>query len=688
MALTAVITPQTTTSTKTQGFGCYSFLCTGSTLGVGIAALHRPVWEITSAPAGFTYTTTNPCEGSQQGDTLNLMTGDFEGWRFAFPMTHAGDYDIKLTLIDAEGNESTATTTVTIASNSGASLIYVDGTATGSNDGSSPANAYTSFSSGVTALNAAGSGARMIVAGSQTYSPTTRSDINTDNKSIEWDNVGTRPVVNVSSSDVIRILSCENFTVSGIKLSDATVSAKRFLLFNTGSVSKDVLLVDMAGDETDKPYSFYTTAGNHQSSGLLYRNDFSAGFQSGGVFGYIGLVCVGGDYGECPTERPFRINQTPTGVTFIGVNVEYANKDAIRLQDCDYNYIHQVRLHRTGDGVGGAAVKFGENSGVPKHTTINRSYISSVSSLTGVHSAFRTDFGAGTDRDVVIRDCVVDSLAENGAGTCISVVGDAVYILNNTVSVANNDSFLLFGGIGGSGLVTGNLFKYNGIAPSVATNNAELFKVDSSSIVVEDNAFDVGTYTPSTSYLVGTSQYTIANYNALAHVARNAEVSFTIDANFGSDLVTTHSIPDGSLEDYYGKTLTPGGTAALGAVQTGPTVASTVPADAATGVSASLTSFVINMSAACSFNDFSFTLTDGSTTLTYEVDDAIIASPANTEITVTVDLSTLNTGQITWTLAQNSVKATTSGVGNAEATGTFTTGSAGGNRSRDRSRTR
>jgi hypothetical protein len=119
-------------------------------------------------------------------------------------------------------------------------------------------------------------------------------------------------------------------------------------------------------------------------------------------------------------------------------------------------------------------------------------------------------------------------------------------------------------------------------------------------------------------------------------------------------------------------------------IQSVPAVSTTTPSASATGVSTSLTTVIINMDKAVSNANFTLRLTDGTTTLTYDADDISIALPDRTEITVTVDVSTLNAGAITATLAEGSVQDTTTAYRNIETSWAFTIGSAGGNRSRIR----
>lgn len=130
------------------------------------------VWELVSFPAGYTPDSgTDPRDGVPAANAT-IGVRKMYGFNIAIPCTVAGTYKVRCTIYAPDMSESSyAEETFTVTSD-GRAHRYVDANATGANDGTSKANAWTSFDSAITWLNSNPTGAWIEVAGGQTYTTT------------------------------------------------------------------------------------------------------------------------------------------------------------------------------------------------------------------------------------------------------------------------------------------------------------------------------------------------------------------------------------------------------------------------------------------------------------------------------------------------------------------------------------
>ena len=127
------------------------------------------IWELLSFPSGYV-----PDSGTdpRTGVPVEFQTVGVRhvpGFNFAIPCTVAGTYTVRCTIYSPDmGEVSYADETFTVSAD-GRTHRYVDGNATGANDGTSKANAWTSIDSAITWANANPTSGWVEEAGGQTY---------------------------------------------------------------------------------------------------------------------------------------------------------------------------------------------------------------------------------------------------------------------------------------------------------------------------------------------------------------------------------------------------------------------------------------------------------------------------------------------------------------------------------------
>lgn len=587
MAVSTVITTNTTAATKTEGFGSYSFSAETSTLGVGTAVEHTVTWKISAAPAGFTYTTTDQRTGVLN-TAINLKNGAWRGWTFAFPLTHAGNYTIRCTIEDADGDLHTAIENVTVAAFTGTTR-YLDGNASGTNDGTSPTNAWETLdkamdsASDIFTMN----NIKLLVAGGQGYSKTTNTAQGTlvSNLSIEWDDTGgTKPVIDIAANTFLRfsdgggagVTLLENGTIKNLEFKTTSADGNGVVVAAVDDDLVDLCVEGCTLSSTGNMLRAFldwnpTTA----TRILLYNNDTSRGVDRYSLcFGAIGQFdIVGNTVGDSAAERAVRINAATSKGTIIYNHMRGGWKENIALQNSTHTTIGFNKLVRFNNGTAGASnsIYVNYNNDKSVHTTIESNEIDiesdSASSMSGIKSTTTTTVAAGMD--IMVRNNVVISRGASNTATTLNMSNcDRLFLLNNTVVGSSDNVGVLGGSATTEARVEANIFIYSGPGYSAFNDNIVNLNMPVTDSFT-DNDFSVGDANTSQDkhYKVNGTEVTISGLNALGFASGNAEVEITLDSSYLPTPQNTATLPVGSLLDYFVNVVEPGESGFRGAIQ-------------------------------------------------------------------------------------------------------------------------
>ena len=577
-ALGAAYSLRSTTATKTAGFGGIYINMFSSTLGTGTAVEHR--WKITVTPPSGSFTTTDKRPGAQNGDTIN----GWEEW-FApagvFPIETAGVYGISCTITDSAGNTDTLTDIngLTVAAQSSPTTIYVNGNATGANDGSSAADAYTSIQSGLNDLATAAGNAILYIEGGQTYVPTSRVDLRGDaNIRIEATG-GSNAIIDMQNCAASwAIFGGENQTVigiTGIDTVDATSS--KIVIYGVTTNAEDMVIKECAigstGNTLQDLVNVELSAG---ATLLMWDCDGSEGcarYSGCSINSADNMSVFGGTFGIAVVERPFR--KSGGSSTFIGVDIFTGHKDCVRLQDGKWHTFYRSKLRLINNGQDPTTcIMLGENSGTPENIIIERCYLSVDSDQADASQCIGDAAGTPVgDEHIMVRGSYLQQVSSNNTTSPIGLSSLVVrqYLAGCTVvgnSPTANANILSMNGAT-EVRVEGNILQYAGPTTGSAFND-QCTDIPVTVGSMNNNVLDPGNTQDTSPYEVGTTSYNLANLNAQPEASGNVEQSPTYDANYLPSVTTTVDVPAGLFVDYYGNALTQGGTMIAGAVQSVP----------------------------------------------------------------------------------------------------------------------
>lgn len=592
----AVIVTNTTTATKTEGCGSQSFSAFTTTLGVGLRCEHGYAWKITAYPAGFEYEVPDPRPGAQLGTTINMRDGDARGQTFAFSMDVAGSYTVQLIVTGADGVASTAVTSmVTVASASGLTQRYMDGGASGLNDGTSPTNAWETADLAGSGLVAIGSDVVLNVAGGQTYSPTVNADMgdNDANWRIIWDDTGTKPIIDKTAGNWFRFRN-ENVTFDGFVVIDSLLDDIRNAI-NIRQFVEDIVIRNCSTVSGKKLKSFTEFSPTQTTRMLFISNDTSNGLVKNysGAFGDINqLDVVGGHYGSSVDERCFRLT-ADAHASFNGVKMTGTNKFLLRFQDGSNHTVERCYITKNTGGVAGGCVSLGLNSGLPETVRLSRNYFQTADA-----SCIRHQIGTAAGNENL---CVVSTYMEvtAGTGSCIDTNEvtlnlKTIIVANCTMVSASTGSFPMLQDKSTVGVrINCNIVQYTGTATS--NDFMILFEDSGPTVDITDNVYILGNLTTTLRYsAVSAGDKNLTDFNVITGVSGQTEAVRTIDSNLLPSATDASTNVNSVVEDYYGNKLVPTEAGISGSVQALPPDISTLtPADGATGVSGSLSSLLI-----------------------------------------------------------------------------------------------
>ncbi len=563
------ITERTTTADKYLGCGYISCHARGSTLGFGRPCQQEVAW---SAPGwSGTMTTTDPRRGAQNGDTIDAAGGDWRGWSYPLPCSVAGTHSVKCDITDIYGYTATATKVLTeVLAQSGFISRFVDSSATGTDNGLTPTNAYVSVIDALTDADTTGSKVNIFVAKGHTETPSSTTDVVCDNLNITTYGSGDNPLYDLQTAAKAWTLTGENITVENQDVTD-TVNTDTSGAFVQTTVAVDMMVKNCNIHEDSNTFLNFIVIQPTLNAGVDHVRLFAWDCDSSvgasrysGVFAtYQELDVLGGYFGPTTVEHGNRLNEAWGGGeshgTFVGNRGKSGHKNLWRFHDGSHFTMH--RCH--GEAIDGAStvVVLGESEGTPDHTTISACDLW-ANSTTGTFP-FRADMDPTDtgDEDICIRNSVLEKegTADSARPIEIKTAGNTqrAYITGNTV--INNANMTTNTHICDVGpavecVIENNIFK------ATDTVNNKLSVLFTNCTSYKNNDLDVGGSTDSTPYKANGDNRNVASVNSQSYASGNADKTHTIDSNFLPASPSTAPIAPGQYTDYYGHENTIGDT--------------------------------------------------------------------------------------------------------------------------------
>lgn len=591
MALATTVTVNSTTATKRVGC-VISANMRSSTKGTGEWCEHRVVWTV-SGPVGWTYTCTDPRPGLQQGTTMDLAGGDFEGYSFALYANVAGDYDITCTITDKAGTTSADTaTTVTVADDTGYTTYTLK----------SAGGDYSDYGAAVAAINLAGGDVELVVSDG-TFTCGSDTTIDVDNVWVRWDGIGSKPVFQQSvASEGLAVLSGqENVTFYGIDLTPLSGSSYPEVNVKADSCSDigviDCVIRERDGAATSQAYTIgilylNCTVEPHTSGSVSSPRNLFAGQATTGT-GQTTDFCI---VGVTAGNQTYQTERAVYDIGSLGFSV-VASK---LMTD---NGEQSVRFRRTRFGSlfrnyitsgtwfsneGGAEALRWLDSCVARRNYITTEPDEAVT----VHClSFHLQSGDYTLAGVTPGDCgwfsnicvartgkqahgkAINSQQENLSGGPEIISEGNTVILDQAAAVNTVPKALE---VTRGATHRGELvIEPDGQAETFGSDSVNCEIVEGTQTFggsIDDCVFVSGI---TNAYQKATTFYGLAGFNALSDVSSNTESSDTL----GTDLtppvgVATYTTSGAAHEDYYGNAVA--GAVKVGAVQSAPTSTSVV----------------------------------------------------------------------------------------------------------------
>ncbi|MBO6740257.1 MAG: hypothetical protein JJ916_10390 [Phycisphaerales bacterium] len=573
MPPTAAIHVNTTVipATKMVGCGTYSFHAVDSLLGTGRADEHIVWWEVTSYPAGFEFTTLDPrfteLAGQPYSSTRNARDGDWYWWSFSLPMTHEGDYTVRVSVMDLDGNVSTAETTVTVSAFTG-STLYLDQDAVGAGDGTSWADAYTTFDQATAAISGSGGNTILYVRSGQTFTPANRTDFRDDvNIGIYADDPDVGFTLDKAVNDGFRMRGTHNMTVSGMIVVNSAAADSSYGLDALGSGFQDLYMHKCRSGGANRLQSWIGLTATTETRLLMHDCENRVGANGYACAFIDAQLDIFGGWFENNTdsdEAVLRINDGASGVgksTLNCVTLIARLKSCIRYQGGQHHTMTncklsgltagtwvsvwmgdavfdpgQIRIARCNFYANGVdvdpMVKIGDNgwSAVRSNATITFvGNVMDIAALNGVNRIFDFD-------NTLANNCYSASLVGNTI-RCSSAQTSAWLQIPTEADLE----------------ILGNIFIYDGPAASITIME---ITTGTGTMNVDANDFSLGNATNLDVYSYDGVAYALAAFNALAGIGDNSETLVTLDDDYKATGENTFNAPGVYPFDYYGNELT------------------------------------------------------------------------------------------------------------------------------------
>lgn len=689
----------TTVSAKRQYCGCLTYYITGSTLGTGDYQEHEFHWAQGVFQNGQDFTILDPRPGAQQGAVISGRDGHLYGSIYTCPMLASGNHAATGYGEDWGGNTDNASTSNTNVAAAPTTVRYVTASGAGANDGTSLTDAWDPDD--VTTNLSSTDDVLVLVLDGETLAPTTLTTMAVDNFAImPCDSNGDVLLtgsftVNADTASWVRpAAGSENWTEWG-KFKQKTGGAHTVIVQNGGCVTDGLYANCGIDNSLGRAKAFIevsATAGDNRY--MVWNADCEGGADRYCIFSQVECVIFGGIFSNATgdTERPFRFNNNGSMdsiVSAIGIECDAEYKDCIRLHESQYSYVYRCYLICSGTTTGTNGVWINENGGSGgdnKRVRITHCvcHVTTTGSGSGILWQDGTD---ASDQTLFLGWNVV---IQDNAGSRAIDIDNGCYkatVVGNTCLSASTSTTNLRVVPTQDCLVYGNLLKYDG----AATSAHDYLAVSSpaGTLEVENNIAVAGNNTNATPWNHGGSSYNLANFNAISGIADNDEDTVTVDGDYVSD-ADTYTPP--AQRDFYGNDIG-GASARVGAVEgsapAAPSISSSTPADAATGVLTSRTAYDTVWTDEIAYASVAGSIAGGGEPASIDQDDWLIDSGNRDEATLTVDLSGA-TGEQTLTIDAGSFYSRSTGIYNEEIVRTFTMASAPTTttRSRVRGRTR
>lgn len=681
--IAVAVATNTTTATKTQYLGCLTYDITGTTLGTGAYEQHEFHFaQTTFQAAQEDWSCTDPRPGAQNGAYISGRDGDWYGSLYMCPMWASGNHGTTGYGEDWGGNTDTATTSNTSVAAFAGTTVYVTGSGAGTNSGADLANAYDADD--FTTAHSSTSNLLVLIEDGETLAPTSLTTMTGDNIGFyPCDSNGDMLLTgtyteNADSASWVRThAGCENWTEWG-KYKQKTGGGHTVIVQAGGCVTDGLYGNCGIDNSLGRAKSFIeasATAANNRY--MILNADCDGADNYPGAFGQVEIAVFGGTFTNAngDSERIFRINNNGSmnsiGV-FIGLDCDAGYKDCIRLHETRYSYVYRCKLvcSGTASGINGVWInETGAANGDNRAVRVTHNYHSITT--TGGGSAILWQTGtADSNQTGFFGWNVVDQDNTSSRGIDIDNACYQATVIGNTIVSAAQVQILRVIPTQNC-YVYGNALKYDGAAGSsmkfLAVSNP------AGTLEVENNVGAQGNDTNTTPWSHDSTDYNLTNFNAITGIADNTEATISVDGDFVTD-TGDYTPPAG--RDYYGTDIG-GASNQIGAVEgsgpTPPTISTSTPANAATGVLNTVTSYATVWSEDIAYGTVDGTIAGGGLPANIEQDDWVITAMNEDNATMTIDLSATTAGSTqTVTLAAGSFRSKSTGLYNEEIVRTFT----------------